>query len=106
MDARLKEILSPHAGEFEEISDRIWDFAEFRFQEHKSADLQAKYLEGCGFRVTRGIGGIPTAFKAEWGSEGPVIGFLGEYDALPGLSQRADTPREEPLTPEGCGHGC
>ena len=106
MDGKLKAILASHEKEFEGISDQIWDFAEYRFQEHKSAELQAEFLEKRGFAVTRGIGGIPTAFKAEWGASGPVIGFLGEYDALPDLSQKADSTTEEPVTPGGCGHGC
>lgn len=106
MDERLKAILKSHEKEFEAVSDQIWDFAECRFQEVKSAELQAKFLEARDFKVTCGIGGIPTAFRAEWGGGGPVIGFLGEYDALPGLSQKADCAEESPLIPGACGHGC
>ena len=106
MDEQLKGIFASHEKEFENISDQIWDFAEYRFVEFKSAELQAKFFEDHGFKVTRKLGGIETAFKAEWGTEGPVIGFLGEYDALPGLSQKADCAQETPVTPGACGHGC
>lgn len=106
MDEGLKTILKKREKEFEGISDQIWDFAEYRFKEYRSAELQAQYMEKRGFKVTRGIGGIPTAFKAEWGEKGPVIGFLGEYDALPGLSQKADCTEAVPVTPGACGHGC
>lgn len=106
VNEKLKEILESREKDFEDVSKQIWGFAEYRFQEHKSAELQAQYLEKRGFKVTRGIGGIPTAFKAEWGEKGPVIGFLGEYDALPGISQKADVAVPDPLVPGACGHGC
>lgn len=106
VDEYLKTILKKREKDFEEISDQIWDFAEYRFKEYRSAEVQMQYLEKRGFKVTRGIGGIPTAFKAEWGKSGPVIGFLGEYDALAGLSQKADCTKADPITPGACGHGC
>ncbi len=106
MEERLKAVFASREKDFEEIADRIWDFAEYRFVEFKSSELQAKYFEERGFKVTRGIGGIATAFRADWGTTGPVIGFLGEYDALPGLSQKADCTEETPVTPGACGHGC
>src|SRR5690349_10637896 len=70
------------------ISDKIWEFAEIALAETKSCALQAEELEADGFRIQRNVGGLPTAFVAEWGEGSPVIGFLGEYDALPELSQR------------------
>ena len=84
---------------------RIWNFAEPGYQETKSAALLAETLEQAGFTVTRGVAGIPTAFTAQYGAGEPVIGMLGEYDALPGLSQKA-LPVREPALAGGYGHAC
>jgi aminobenzoyl-glutamate utilization protein B len=84
---------------------KIWEWAEPGCQEVKSAKLLADMLEGEGFRVERGVAGMPTAFTATAGTGKPVIGILGEYDALPGLSQVA-TPEQSPRTPGGYGQGC
>lgn len=70
------------------LSDQIWEFAEIAFKESRSSEALASYAGQQGFRVTRGVGEIPTAFTAEYGSGKPVIGILGEFDALPGLSQK------------------
>lgn len=87
------------------ISDKIWEFAELGLIEFKSSDLLAGELERHGFRVEKGIAGMPTAFVASWGDSKPVIGIMGEYDALPGLSQKK-VPHKEPVE-VGCpGHGC
>lgn len=90
------------------MADRIWGLAELRYGERESAALHADALEAAGFRVTRGVAGIPTAFVAEAGEGGPVIGLLGEYDALSGLNQQSGalvcTPSLE--TPGLNGHGC
>lgn len=88
-----------------DLSDRIWSYEEIAFQEFKSSEDLAKYAESKGFKVTKGIGEIPTAFTAEYGSGSPVIGILGEFDALPGLSQKT-VPTKEPLNEGGAGHGC
>jgi aminobenzoyl-glutamate utilization protein B len=88
-----------------EISDQIWNYAEVGLQEFKSAALLADELEKEGFAVERGVAGMPTAFVATWGSGKPVIGIMGEYDALPGLSQKV-TPSREPLEEGEPGHGC
>lgn len=97
-----------HAAQLTDISCRLWDLAEMRFQEWRSADLLCEELEKEGFQIERGVGGLPTAFRASFGSSGPVIGFLGEYDALPGLSQAAfaDHKTPGPNGEGGCGHGC
>ncbi len=91
---------------FGRISDRIWSYAELGFQEFKSSKLLADTLEEAGFTVERGVAGMPTCFVATWGEGKPVIGFLGEYDALPGLSQKGRIPRKEPLIDGAPGHGC
>jgi aminobenzoyl-glutamate utilization protein B len=88
-----------------EIGDRVWGFAELGLIESRSSALLAEELERHGFKVERGIAGMPTAFVATWGDGRPVIGIMGEYDALPGLSQKK-IPRQEPLEPGKPGHGC
>ena len=91
-----------------DISDKIWEYAEIRFEEVKSAKLQIEVLEEEGFEVTKGVADMPTAFVASYGKEGPIIAVLGEYDALSGLSQKAGvfekTPVEEGASGHGCGH--
>lgn len=114
---------------YAEISDKIWKFAEPRFQEYKSSELLQQSLKKEGFSIKSNLAGEETAFIAEYGSGKPVIGFLGEFDALPGLSQKADTTeripeektsdskyesvpeREKKQNPgsgytDNCGHGC
>jgi aminobenzoyl-glutamate utilization protein B len=88
-----------------EISDTVWGYAELGFVEFKSSKLLADELEAHGFSMERGVAGIPTAFVATWGSGRPVIGVMGEYDALPGLSQKK-VPHKEPIEVGAPGHGC
>ncbi len=97
--------IESRAPELIELSDRIWSFEEVAFQEKQSSAALADYAEKNGFRVRRGVGEIPTAIIAEYGSGRPIIGILGEFDALPGLSQKA-VPHKDPIHPEGAGHGC
>ena len=92
--------------QFISISDQIWEFAEPRYQEFHSSALQADFLEKEGFTVTRNLGGIATAFSASFGSGHPVIGLLGEYDALPCMNQIADSPEKQTDLPGAAGHGC
>lgn len=87
------------------ISDSIWALAETAFEEHESARILADYAEAQGLTVERGVAGIPTAFVATYGSGSPVISVLGEFDALPGISQKA-SPVKEPLNAGAAGHGC
>lgn len=98
--------LEERSTDFFKLSDKIWDNAEVRFSEKQSAQDYVSFLEAEGFRVTREAGDLKTALRAEWGSGKPVIGFLGEYDALPDLSQKAGVAEKEPLTEGGNGHGC
>jgi aminobenzoyl-glutamate utilization protein B len=88
-----------------DLSDQVWRFAETALKETRSSKVLADYAEQQGFRVTRGVAGLPTAFVAEFGEGAPVIGILGEYDALPGISQKAQ-PTREPLVEGAPGHGC
>ena len=92
--------------QFTSISDQIWEFAETRYQEFRSSALQADFLEKEGFTVTRNLGGIATAFSASFGSGHPVIGLLGEYDALPRMNQTADFSEKQADRPGAAGHGC
>ena len=88
-----------------EICDKIWEYAELGLIEYKSSKLLADELEKHGFKLERGVADMPTAFIASWGEGKPVIGIMGEYDALPGLSQKK-VPYPEPLEPGKPGHGC
>jgi aminobenzoyl-glutamate utilization protein B len=94
-----------HKNELIKISDEIWGLAETAFEETKSAEILASYAEKQGFTVERGVAGMPTAFVATYGSGSPVISVLGEFDALPGISQKA-TPTKSPLKEGAAGHGC
>ena len=94
-----------HRGDLVSLSDQVWAFAETALREHRSAKLLADYAEKQGFRVERGIAGMPTAFVASYGSGRPVIAIMGEYDALPGLSQKAQSSKA-PLVAGAPGHGC
>ncbi len=89
-----------------EAAEKIWGYAELSLQEERSAALYCRLLEAEGFRVERGICGIPTAFSASYGQGRPLIGLLAEYDALAGLSQKAGSLTQEEQVPGGCGHGC
>jgi aminobenzoyl-glutamate utilization protein B len=88
------------------LSDRIWGMPELNFQEHRSSAEHVAMLEAHGFRVTTGIAGIPTAIMGEAGEGGPVIAILGEFDALPELSQEAGVAEHRPLPGNGPGHAC
>ncbi len=97
------ESMKPH---FTTLSDSIWDFAELKFEERQSAGVLANALEENGFVVRRGIAGMDTAFIGEFGHGKPVIAFLGEFDALAGMSQMAGVAEAKPLEPDATGHGC
>ena len=86
--------LDDHQQEFTDLSDYIWENPEVAWQEFKASKAQADFMEARGFKITWDVGGINTAFVAEWGAGVPVIGFLGEYDALAGLSQKNQPTKE------------
>ena len=91
---------------YKERALQIWNFAEVGYKEVKSSSLLQQTLRENGFTVEAGVAGIPTAFVATYGSGGPVIGILAEYDALPGLAQQAVPSKEkaEGIAGHGCGH--
>jgi aminobenzoyl-glutamate utilization protein B len=103
--AQLLREMDSRAPHFGELSRQIWEFAEVGYQETKSAELLKSELRTAGFQIQENVAGIPTAFIASWGHGSPVIGILGEYDALPGLSQE-DVPEKKPRKPGAPGHGC
>jgi len=88
------------------LSDRVWGMPELCYAETRSCAEHTAMLEAEGFRVTRNVAGIPTAVMGEAGEGGPVIAILGEYDALPGLSQEAGVAEHRPMPGDGSGHGC
>ena len=94
-----------HQSKLIEISDEIWANAEIAFQETSSSKILSDYAEANGFTVEKGVAGIPTAFVATYGSGSPVISVLGEFDALPGISQKAQ-PTKEAYEEGAGGHGC
>lgn len=93
-------------GVYFEASDQIWEYAELGLKEHRSAAVLIDILENEGFQVTKGVSELPTAFLAEFGQGKPVIAYLGEYDALPCLSQKADKLERNPVQEGAPGHGC
>lgn len=94
-----------HATELIRLSDQVWAFAETALRETKSSRVLADYAQRQGFKVERGVSQMPTAFVATYGSGRPIIGIMGEYDALPGISQKA-SPVKEALAEGAPGHGC
>lgn len=103
---RIDRFVEAKKEQFLSVSDRIWEYAEIGMKEHKSAAALIEALEQEGFQTESGLAGIPTAFCSSWGSGKPVIGFLGEFDALPNLSQEAACAEQKPVTEGGNGHGC
>jgi aminobenzoyl-glutamate utilization protein B len=94
-----------HEANLINISNDIWALAEEAFQEHKSSKILSNYAEKQGFTIERGVAGMPTAFVATYGTGKPVISVLGEFDALPGISQKAQ-PTKAALNKGAAGHGC
>jgi aminobenzoyl-glutamate utilization protein B len=97
--------IEKHKSELINLSDQIWALAETALKENKSSKLLADYAEQQGFKVERGVAGMPTAFVATYGEGKPTIGILGEFDALPGISQKAASVKEAYET-GAAGHGC
>ncbi len=106
MKQYINSFIEENRETFISLSDRIWEYAETRFEEYRSADAISRLLEENGFAVERGIAGIESAFRATFGEGKPVIGLLGEYDALSGLSQEAGSDSKVPVEQDGNGHGC
>ena len=94
-----------YAEEYTAMAQRIWDLAEVGYMEHESSGMLQARLADAGFDVTPGVAGIPTAFMAEWGSGGPTVAILAEFDALPGITQDR-VPERAPIDDKPAGHAC
>jgi aminobenzoyl-glutamate utilization protein B len=97
--------IDENRARYSAVAQQIWDFAEVGYQEHQSSELLQTQLVRAGFDVEAGVAGIPTAFVASFGSGGPVIGILAEFDALPGITQDR-SPERSPRTDMAAGHAC
>ena len=104
----VKDLVASTADAAVALAKEIWNYAELSYEEVRSAAVLINALRQEGFAIKEGIAGIPTAFTATFqnGSGKPVVGFLAEYDALAGLSQKAGCPVQEAVEPGGAGHGC
>ena len=102
----ILDSISKHKTKFESVALQIWDYAELGYQEENSSALLAKSLEDEGFTIKKDLAGIPSAFIAEFNNGGPVIGILGEFDALPGLAQTTSPFKEIASNSNGAGHAC
>lgn len=104
----IQNLVSAKADTAIALAKEIWGYAELSYEEVRSSSALIAALKKEGFSIEEGIAGIPTAFTATFsrGSGKPVVGFLAEYDALSGLSQKAACPVQEPIKEGGDGHGC
>lgn len=99
------QLVNEHAAEYKATSRTIWEYAELGYHEEKSSALLQKDLTNAGFTLQSGVADEKTGFVASYGSGKPIIAILGEFDALPGLSQ-ADSPDRKPVVVDAAGHGC
>jgi len=102
---QILSLVGENAAEYRQVSKQIWDYAELGYHEQKSSALLQRQLKAAGFVIETPMPDMPTAFVASYGSGKPVIGILGEFDALPGLSQEA-LPSRKPVVASAPGHGC
>ena len=100
------DFVSKNQKRFQELADKVWSTPETCYSEQNSMSAHVDELIYHGFSVTKGIANIPTAVVGEYGTDGPIIAFLGEYDALAGLSQKADVFHQDPIKKGANGHGC
>jgi aminobenzoyl-glutamate utilization protein B len=103
---KIWQLVDARKDAYEALSDRVWEIPEICYTEYRSVAEHRSMLEEEGFRITENLAGIPTAIMGEAGEGGPVIAILGEYDALPGLSQVANIAEPKEVVPGGHGHGC
>jgi len=105
---QIKKLIADKADTAVKLATDIWEYAELSYEETKSAAALINAFKNEGFDIVEGIADIPTAFTATFvsGTGKPVVGLLGEYDALDGLSQKAGSAEEEAIIPGGSGHGC
>ena len=89
----------------QQMVDEIYSFSELGFQEYETSRYVTGILEKNGFRVERGVAGIPTAWVATWGSGKPVIGFITDIDCIPQASQKPGVAYHDPIVAGAPGHG-
>ena len=104
--AKIEKFIEKNQDKAVDVSRKIWEYAELSHEETRSAELLCHIFEEEGFSVERGVCGKSSAFVATYGSGKPVIGLLGEYDALPNLSQKAGITHKEARNDTTNGHGC
>ena len=102
---QIIQLVDQNAANYKAVSKQIWDYAELGYHENKSSKLLQEQLKAAGFSVQSGVADEPTAFIASYGSGSPVVAILGEFDALPGLSQQP-VPSRDPVVANAPGHGC
>lgn len=102
----IDHLVEQRKQNYTKISDAVWEFAESRFQEYQSSNMQQEYLQSHGFSIRANLAGEETAFIAEWGCGKPIIAFVGEFDALSALNQEADKTERSPILGKENGHGC
>src|ERR1700691_2149784 len=102
---QIEALVDQHSAQYAQTSKAIWEYAELGYHEEKSSALLQRDLKEAGFRIEAGVADEPTAFIATYGQGSPIIGILGEFDALPGLSQAA-LPDRSPVAAAAPGHGC
>ncbi|MBI0537324.1 amidohydrolase [Roseomonas sp. KE2513] len=105
-DEQVWRAVDERRDDYAAFSDRVWDMPEIAYTETRSVAEHLAIMEKEGFRIERDLAGIPTAVMGEYGEGGPVIAILGEYDALPNLSQEAGLAEHKEVVPNGPGHGC
>ena len=101
----ILSVIESERDRYSEIALAIWGYAEVGYQEERSSDLLQSTLMAAGFNVEAGVAGMPTAFVASYGGDGPVVAILAEFDALPGITQDS-VPQRAPLPELGAGHAC
>jgi aminobenzoyl-glutamate utilization protein B len=103
---RIWDLVEARRAAYRGLADRVFDTPEIAYTEYASADAHLEMLQAEGARITRDLAGIPTAIMGEWGTGGPIIAILGEYDALPALGQEPGIAEERPVgkAGHGCGH--
>ncbi|NVD28655.1 amidohydrolase [Parasphingorhabdus flavimaris] len=101
----ISALVDARSAESAKTARKLWEWAEVGYQEQKSSGLLQQSLKANGFKITDGVADIPTAFTAEFGSGGPIIAILAEFDALPGINQDAVATRT-PIEGKGAAHAC
>ena len=101
----MEQLVEQNAANWKQVSKQIWDYAELGYHENRSSELLQAQLKAAGFSLESGVADEPTGFIASYGQGKPVIAILGEFDALPGLSQNP-VPQRSPVIPHAPGHGC